>query len=178
MRRTAPSRRRRQLLAAAAVVAGVLASVPAPALGAGALPNSVTSHGPALQVDPADGVSPAAPLFVVRGGQVRWVFNTSTGTEQPYTYEGVRYVADTPPGRWTVYREVDGVRQSNLGRLYRPRYFHTDGIAVHGYPFVPPYPLSHGCVRVTNAAMDFIWSENLMPVGSLVWVHGARPVAS
>ena len=54
---------------------------------------------------------------------------------------------------------------------YRPRYFHSDGIAVHGYDSVPSYPASHGCVRVTEPAMDFIWAEKLMPVGSEVWVH-------
>ncbi|MFP5319827.1 MAG: peptidoglycan-binding protein [Acidimicrobiia bacterium] len=114
-------------------------------------------------------------LFVVRDGQVLWTFNTSTGTEEPYTYEGQRHLADTPPGRWDVYRRADGVEVSHLGRLYRPIYFHRDGIAVHGYSFVPPYPASHGCVRVTNAAIDLIWDEDLMPLGSTVWVYGTTP---
>ncbi|MEX2660170.1 MAG: L,D-transpeptidase family protein [Acidimicrobiales bacterium] len=111
-------------------------------------------------------------LFVVRGGQVVWAFNTSTGTEDPYTYEGRQYLADTPPGRWTISREIDGVRTGNLGRLYRPKYFHRDGIAIHGSSFVPPYPDSHGCVRVTNAAMDHLWGAGLAPIGSTVWVYG------
>ncbi|HEX7166450.1 MAG TPA: L,D-transpeptidase family protein [Acidimicrobiales bacterium] len=115
-------------------------------------------------------------LFVVGGdGTVDWAFNTSTGTEEPYTYEGETYLADTPPGDWEIYREVDGARESNLGRLYRPKYFHTDGIAVHGYSFVPPYPASHGCVRVTNAAMDYLWANNLLPIGMDVLVHGETP---
>ncbi|MFP5320340.1 MAG: DUF4214 domain-containing protein, partial [Acidimicrobiia bacterium] len=96
-------------------------------------------------------------LIYAVDGRAVWVWNTSTGTEEPYTYEGRQLVADTPPGRWDVYRQVDGVRDGALGRLYRPKYFHTDGIAVHGYPSVPPYRASHGCVRVTNAAMDWIW---------------------
>ena len=37
-------------------------------------------------------------------------------------------------------------------------------------PF-PAYPASHGCVRVTEAAMDWLWAENLMARGSVVWVH-------
>ncbi len=65
----------------------------------------------------------------------------------------------------------DGVDVGDLGALYRPRYFHGDGIAVHGYHSVPPYPASHGCVRVTEAAMDWIWATDVMPMGSAVWVH-------
>ncbi|MFP5371851.1 MAG: peptidoglycan-binding domain-containing protein, partial [Actinomycetes bacterium] len=63
-------------------------------------------------------------LFVVPGGRTEWVFNTSTGTEEPYTFEGRTYLADTPEGRWTISRQIDGVRVSNLGRLVRPKYFH------------------------------------------------------
>jgi lipoprotein-anchoring transpeptidase ErfK/SrfK len=54
--------------------------------------------------------------------------------------------------------------------LYRPRYFNA-GIAVHGYSSVPSYPASHGCVRVSDAAMDWIWGNNIMAIGSDVWVH-------
>ena len=60
---------------------------------------------------------------------------------------------------------VDGVDVDELGALYRPRYFHHDGIAVHGYRSVPPYPASHGCVRVTEAAMDWIWANDLHASG-------------
>lgn len=110
-------------------------------------------------------------LFVVRDGAVAWTLNTSTGTERSYQASGRSKMADTPAGRWTVARAVDGVDVGAMGALYRPRYFHEDGIAVHGYPSVPAYPASHGCVRVTNAAMDWIWANRLMPVGSQVWVH-------
>jgi lipoprotein-anchoring transpeptidase ErfK/SrfK len=110
-------------------------------------------------------------LLVVRDGRVEWVFNASTGNDRPYQSGGVSQVAETPPGRWTVSRAVDGVRRAPLGSLYRPRYFHDDGIAVHGSPSVPPYPASHGCVRVTNAAMDWIWSSDAMPIGSTVWIY-------
>ena len=30
---------------------------------------------------------------------------------------------------------------------------------------------SHGCVRVSVPAMDFIWANNIMPKGMHVWVH-------
>lgn len=79
--------------------------------------------------------------------------------------------ADTPVGHWTVDWAVDGDDIGALGALYRPRYFHPDGIAVHGYHSVPNFAASHGCVRVSEAAMDWIWADHLMPLGSSVWVH-------
>jgi hypothetical protein len=129
-------------------------------------PRPRSTSGDLIEVDKARQL-----LFVVRGGQVAWVFNTSTGTEQPYTYEGRTLLADTPPGRHRVSREIDGIREGELGRLYRPKYFHPDGIAVHGSSSVPQYPASHGCVRVTNAAIDWMWANNIVPLGTTVWVY-------
>jgi lipoprotein-anchoring transpeptidase ErfK/SrfK len=140
------------------------------ALAAASRPSARTGSGDVIEIDKARQL-----LLFVEDGRVRWVFNTSTGTEEPYTYEGTTYLADTPPGRWEIYRQVDGWRTSNLGRLYRPKYFHTDGIAIHGYSRVPSEPASHGCVRVTNPAIDHIWAEDLAPIGSDVWVYGEAP---
>jgi lipoprotein-anchoring transpeptidase ErfK/SrfK len=36
---------------------------------------------------------------------------------------------------------------------------------------VPPYAASHGCVRVTLAAIDWIWAEDVAPIGTPVWVY-------
>lgn len=124
---------------------------------------STATDGDLIEVDKERQV-----LFVVRGGRVAWVLNVSTGTELPYRVGGRIELADTPVGRWKVAWAVDGVDVGELGALYRPRYFHADGVAVHGYHAVPAYPASHGCVRVTEAAMDWLWAENLMPMGSLV----------
>jgi len=30
---------------------------------------------------------------------------------------------------------------------------------------------SHGCVRVPNSAIDFIWANNILPIGAAVWVY-------
>lgn len=49
-------------------------------------------------------------------------------------------------------------RQSSLGLLWRPNYFHG-GVALHGSTSVPTYAASHGCGRVTVPAMDRIWSQ-------------------
>jgi peptidoglycan hydrolase-like protein with peptidoglycan-binding domain len=98
-------------------------------------------------------------LIVVRDGRTV-AFNTSTGTS------GWR----TPPGRFRVDREIDGVREAPLGDLYRPKYF-NGGIAVHGSPSIPGRPASHGCARVHDRVMDLLWSDGLMPVGTPVWVY-------
>lgn len=108
-------------------------------------------------------------LISVWNGDIQNIWNTSTGTEEPYTYNGRRYIADTPEGRFRIFRQINGWRESHLGRLWRPKYFHEDGIAIHGYPRVPAYPASHGCVRVSMAAMDYLWSR--MPVGTPLWVY-------
>lgn len=115
-------------------------------------------------------------LMIAENGTTRWTFNTSTGTEVPYNEEGGSGTAITPTGNFTVCRQVDGLREADLGTLWRPKYFHCGrGIAVHGATSVPGHPASHGCVRVTNAAMNFIWSQNMMPMGARVFVYGAIP---
>lgn len=114
-------------------------------------------------------------IYVVRDHTVQWVFNTSTGTEKSYNEQGHRGVANTPTGTFSVLREVNASDPGPLGALYRPKYFTTTGIAVHGAPVVPATPASHGCARVTNAVMDFIWAQDLMPKGITVIVHGTSP---
>jgi hypothetical protein len=99
-------------------------------------------------------------LFVIRDGAVRWTINTSTGRDG----------LETPPGHFIIEREVDGLRHAPLGDLYRPKYFHR-GYAVHGSSSVPARPASHGCARVSYAAMDLLWSRGLAVVGSEVWVY-------
>ena len=134
-------------------------------------PSPVSGSGDLIEVDKTHQV-----LLVVRNGRTLWAFNTSTGTEQPYTYQGTREVAVTPTGTYTIFRQVNGYDEGPLGQLYRPKYF-NGGIAIHGYTFVPTYPASHGCVRVTNDAMDFLWdpATNLAPIGTTVLVYGTSP---
>lgn len=109
-------------------------------------------------------------LLVVRGGAVTRILNTSTGTGTTYVSEGEERLAVTPSGTFSVFRVVDGSDEGPLGALWRPRYF-NGGIAVHGYTSVPAYPASHGCARVSMAAMDMIWAQGLMPIGSRVVVY-------
>jgi peptidoglycan hydrolase-like protein with peptidoglycan-binding domain len=109
-------------------------------------------------------------LMLVDDGKVTQIFNTATGSNQHYEYKGETFLADTPPGHFTVSRQIDGQRDGPLGPLWRPKYF-NGGIAVHGAPNVPPYPASHGCARLTNAAIDWIWANNKMPLKTNVWVY-------
>jgi L,D-transpeptidase-like protein/putative peptidoglycan binding protein len=71
-------------------------------------------------------------LIEVRNGKVVNVVHASTGA-----------TGNTPVGTWRVYREVFGWDWV----LYHPMYF-LRGFAIHGYPSVPTWPASHGCVRV------------------------------
>jgi peptidoglycan hydrolase-like protein with peptidoglycan-binding domain len=120
-------------------------------------------------------------LFVVHNGRTVWIYNTSTGDGQPYTEadqntpgETQTGVSVTRNGLHEVYRERPvGWWEGDLGKIYRPKYF-SGGQAVHGSNNVPNYPASHGCVRVSIPAMDFIWETNVMPMHIPVWVHGAN----
>ncbi|MFP5347046.1 MAG: peptidoglycan-binding protein [Actinomycetes bacterium] len=135
-------------------------------LKAGTRPAARSTQGAVTEIDLDRGL-----LLFVRNGQVTRVLHTSTGTFQPYVHGNKTMLADTPRGKWSVSWMYDGWRDGELGLLYRPEYFHPDGVAVHGYQSVPPYPASHGCARVTLQAMDMIWAEKLMPRGSAVWVY-------
>ena len=119
-------------------------------------------------------------LFVVQNGRTVWIFNTSTGNGEAYEEQDQNTpgevqtgVSITRNGLHAVYRErAEGWWEGDLGKIYRPKYF-SGGQAVHGSNNVPAYPASHGCVRVSIQAMDFIWEVNLMPIDTPVWVHGA-----
>jgi hypothetical protein len=36
---------------------------------------------------------------------------------------------------------------------------------------VPAEPASHGCARVSNPAIDFLWNSGAIPIGTAVWVY-------
>jgi hypothetical protein len=71
-------------------------------------------------------------LFEVRKGRVVNVVHVSTGV-----------TGNTPLGTWRVYSAIAGWSWV----LWQPMYF-LRGFAIHGYPSVPAWPASHGCVRV------------------------------
>ncbi len=116
-------------------------------------------------------------MFVIEG-RTEWILNASSGSEIPYeepdqNTPGEIQTGDsvTRNGLHDVYRErQEGWWEGDLGSIYRPKYF-TGGIAVHGSNHVPDYPASHGCVRVSVPAMDWIWETGIMPLETPVWVH-------
>jgi N-acetylmuramoyl-L-alanine amidase len=144
---------------------GVLGPRTARALTAGALPAAARRRGQVIEIDLARQI-----LLVVDSGKVRLVLDASSGSGEYYMSEGSRHHAVTPKGTYQVFRSVNAWDPGPLGRLYRPRYF-NGGIAVHGYPSVPPSPASHGCVRVTLGAMDYLWAHELLPIGRTVVVR-------
>ena len=107
-----------------------------------------------LEVDKAHQV-----LYVVRGGRVTTIVPVSTaGVPGDYT----------PTGRFAIYRKVTGFDPSPLGTLYDPMYF-TGGYAIHGNPSVPPYPASHGCIRVPMWIAPLLYATN--DYGETVYVY-------
>jgi N-acetylmuramoyl-L-alanine amidase len=97
-------------------------------------------------------------LYLARNDAVIRILDSSTGKSS----------TPTPVGNFSVQRRIDGWRQSPLGLLWRPNYFFR-GYAVHGSTSVPAFPASHGCVRVTIAAMNRLWS--VLRIGMPVSVY-------
>lgn len=134
-------------------------------LDAGARPKAKSTSGRIVEIDLKKQL-----LMLVENGQITQIFNTSTGSNEYYEQEGETYLADTPRGKFAVGRQIDGWRKAPLGLLWRPKYF-NGGIAVHGANSVPPYAASHGCARVSIAAMNWLWSNDALPLKTKVWVY-------
>ena len=109
-------------------------------------------------------------LLVVRAGSTALVLNTSTANGERYVFKGRTYTARTRPGDYTVwYTDPSGWRDGELGEMWRPM-FYSGNYAIHGSRSIPPWPASHGCARVSVAAMDMIWRDEVMSIGSRVLV--------
>ncbi|MBW3615476.1 MAG: L,D-transpeptidase family protein, partial [Actinobacteria bacterium] len=128
------------------------------------LPTPRTTSGYGVEIDKSRQL-----LMLVSNGRIVRVFNTSTGNGARYRSGSGTAIAHTPEGSFSVLRQINGLRISELGQLFRPKYF-TGGYAIHGSPSIPPYPASHGCVRVSNAAINFLWDSGEMPIGTPVLV--------
>lgn len=144
---------------------GVFGPLTAQALARHVRPTARSASGHVIEIDLTRQL-----LLVVTNGRVDTVLDTSTGSGATYTVNGQTHVAATPSGDYRIFRQVDGTDPSPLGILWRPKYF-NGGIAIHGYPDVPPYPASHGCVRVSDAAINWLWDNGLAPVGTSVQVY-------
>ncbi|KNX37037.1 L,D-transpeptidase family protein [Luteipulveratus halotolerans] len=143
------------------------------ALDRGVVPRSRTGASKAIEIDLDRQI-----LLAVEGGRVKAVINASSGNGETFvvknkeTGKETKYRAHTPRGSYSVYAEDDKLHESTLelGSMWRPKYF--DGaIAVHGSGSVPAYPASHGCVRVSNSAMNWLWDSWGLPIGTPVKVY-------
>ena len=97
---------------------------------------------------------PLQVLFVVRSGRVILVSHVSTGA-----------TGNTPVGRWHVYSKVPGWLPDGM---FDSSFF-LRGFAIHGYPSVPFYPGSHGCVRVPVWLAPRIYQYD--PPGSTIYIY-------
>jgi len=93
-------------------------------------------------------------LFKVVGGRVTRIVHVSTGA-----------TGNTPVGRWRVYSKVPGFLPS--GMFYSS--FFVGAFAIHGYPSVPPYPASHGCVRTPMWIAQTLFASN--DYGETVYIY-------
>jgi hypothetical protein len=109
-------------------------------------------------------------LVLYQKNWVRLITTVSTGGGYAFCGgdSGCQY-AVTPPGRFVFQWYFNGWRTSKLGHLYKPYYF-DGGIAIHGYPSVPNYAASHGCVRIPMKIADYF--HTLVHNGFPVYVVG------
>jgi hypothetical protein len=98
-------------------------------------------------------------LLDVRGGRVVAVLPVSSGA-----------TGNTPEGKHQIRWKAPATT-TWLGPaiLYRTLTFYGNSFAIHGFPSVPPYPASHGCVRIPIWTAD--WLYNRSPVGETVYVY-------
>ena len=91
-------------------------------------------------------------MVLVDGDRAEEIYHVSTGA--PAT--------PTIPGRFAFYRYEPGF--NNKGMYYSVYY--QGGYATHGYPSVPTYPASHGCLRnpIPNSVHIYNWIDIGMPI--------------
>ncbi|HEY5161280.1 MAG TPA: L,D-transpeptidase family protein [Gaiellaceae bacterium] len=104
-------------------------------------------HGSYIEIDKTKQV-----LYVVRSSKVTLIVPVSTGA-----------TGNTPIGVFHVYSKVPGGAV-----MYYSNYF-IGGFAIHGYVSVPPYPASHGCVRVPMWLATHLYG--LISYGMRVYIH-------
>jgi hypothetical protein len=94
-------------------------------------------------------------VVLAQGGKPWRVYHASSGKPSTPTVFGTFHFYSKTPGT-----NAEGMVDSN--------YF-IRGYAIHGYPEVPPYAASHGCIRVPipNAAAIFAWIK----IGDPIFVY-------
>ena len=106
-------------------------------------------------------------LFHWVNGSLSRILPVSTGNDEYYCVDGECSVAVTPGGSFRIGRKAAGLEVAPLGVLWWPMYF-NGSIAIHGSPSIPPYPASHGCVRIPMYAAPTFYDQ--VPAGTRVHV--------
>ena len=105
-------------------------------------------------------------------GKVGNILPISSGSGKRFFENGYPEThAVTPCGRLEVYTKLSGWKTSPLGQMHNPLYI-VGGIAIHGSEDVPPYPASHGCIRIPMFASHRL--PGMIPVGTPVLVYGCK----
>ena len=84
-------------------------------------------------------------LFEVDHGRVVRVVHVSTGA-----------TGNTPVGLWHIYSKVPGTLPNGM---FDSNFF-LRGFAIHGYPSVPTFPASHGCIRTPYWAAPILFASS------------------
>lgn len=109
-------------------------------------------------------------------GKVGNILPISSGSGKRFYENGYPETrAITPCGPLEVYSKLSGWKKSPLGEMHNPMYI-VGGIAIHGSEDVPPYPASHGCIRIPMFASHRL--PGMIPVGTPVLVYGCKEEAA
>ena len=113
-------------------------------------------------------------LFVVRDGEIAGILPISSGGDYIYPSPlfGRDKLAWTPRGDFTLYWHQLGWSCDGDVCVYKYWGF-TPYYGIHGYPEVPNYPASHGCIRITT--WDSRWVEPLLFVGIPIHIWDTPP---
>ncbi len=126
-----------------------------PALQAAGPPGPMVSGGPSTRVE----IDLNRQVLIFwSGGELTRILPVSSGNGEEYCVDGECDIAVTPPGSFHIGRKAEGLEVAPLGELWWPMYF-NGGIAIHGSPSVPPYPASHGCIRVPMYAAPTLYDQ-------------------
>lgn len=98
-------------------------------------------------------------IMVTKQGEVKRTVHVSTGA--PGT--------STPNGKFRIYSKST-MSWSTIFHVWLPyASYVVGGIAIHGYSSVPPYPASHGCIRVPTTDMKGVYK--FAKLDTPVWIR-------
>jgi hypothetical protein len=99
-------------------------------------------------------------LFMITENEVWKILHVSSGRSSMQTLTGYHEIG----------LKTSGWEYTEYGYMYYSSYFDVEhALAIHGLTKVPPYPASHGCVRVSMWEAKQLFYE--LPIGMKVYVY-------